>query len=211
VECARGDSAAGMRIQEDMFPDCRSFPELEKDERFTPQPLWLELDREFGFTLDACATAESAKCKRFFTRAEDGLAQSWACERVWCNPPWSDIRPWVEKAWHARAELVAMLVPAWTDREWWQELVEPARDLWLQPSALDVPRLTTRFLRRFSFGHPGNPNGVGVEQPNFWTCLLVWQGRDTTDCGSRADSSAVRQNRSSGGAHAAFGRASRSG
>jgi site-specific DNA-methyltransferase (adenine-specific) len=37
--------------------------------------LFAELDREFGFTLDACATADNAKCPRFFDRKADGLVQ----------------------------------------------------------------------------------------------------------------------------------------
>ena len=40
-------------------------------------PRWLfdELDAKFGFTLDVCATAENAKCERYFTRADDGHAR----------------------------------------------------------------------------------------------------------------------------------------
>ncbi len=31
------------------------------------------LNAEFQFNLDACATAENAKCKRFYTIKDDGL------------------------------------------------------------------------------------------------------------------------------------------
>lgn len=65
----------------------------------TPQAFFDKLNQEFGFTLDPCATAENAKCARFFTKEQDGLAQSWQGERVYCNPPYGrDIRKWVEKA-----------------------------------------------------------------------------------------------------------------
>ena len=43
----------------------------------TPQTLFDELDAEFHFELDVCATAENAKCKRYFTPEIDGLAQNW--------------------------------------------------------------------------------------------------------------------------------------
>src|SRR5262245_5080618 len=47
-----------------------------------------KLDAEFGpFTLDPCATAENAKCPTYFTRAEDGLKQTWT-GRVFMNPPY---------------------------------------------------------------------------------------------------------------------------
>lgn len=67
-------------------------------EWFTPKPFFDELDREFHFTLDPCATKENAKCKKFYTAEQDGLAQEWTGERVFCNPPYGrQIGRWVEK------------------------------------------------------------------------------------------------------------------
>lgn len=43
----------------------------------TPQDFFDSLDAEFNFTLDPCANAENHKCERYFTEAEDGLAQDW--------------------------------------------------------------------------------------------------------------------------------------
>ena len=43
----------------------------------TPQALFDELDREFHFTLDPCSTHENAKCEKHYTKAENGLLQSW--------------------------------------------------------------------------------------------------------------------------------------
>jgi phage N-6-adenine-methyltransferase len=165
----------------DMFPEAQLHPEEEKDERYTPRALFTPLDAEFRFSLDACATAESAKCPRYFTKADDGLAQPWAGERVWCNPEYSNIRPWVEKAWSERAELVAMLLPAWTDRKWWHELVEPYRDSGkLERICGRTPHSGFMFRVRFlpgrtAFGFPGNPEGIGAGKPEFWLCLLIWR------------------------------------
>ena len=47
----------------------------------TPQELFNELDREFHFTLDPCATAKTAKCSRYYTKEQDGLKQSWGGRR----------------------------------------------------------------------------------------------------------------------------------
>jgi hypothetical protein len=42
----------------------------------TPQDFFDTLNAEFGpFDLDPCATSENAKCERYFTQADDGLAQ----------------------------------------------------------------------------------------------------------------------------------------
>jgi len=55
----------------------------------TPQDLFDVLHAEFGFTLDPCATAENAKCPKFYTwEGHNGLWQSWAGERVFLNPPY---------------------------------------------------------------------------------------------------------------------------
>lgn len=71
----------------------------ETAEWATPQAFYDELNREFGFTLDPCATPQNAKCAKFYTKEQDGLAQSWQGERVFCNPPYGrDLRKWVEKA-----------------------------------------------------------------------------------------------------------------
>ena len=89
----------------------------------TPQAFFDRLDAEFGFTLDACATAETAKCARFFSPADDGLAQEWRGV-VWCNPPYgTQIGKWVEKARTEaeRGATVVCLIPARTDTRYWHE------------------------------------------------------------------------------------------
>lgn len=47
------------------------------DEWATPPDFFAELDREFRFNLDPCATDENHKCPRYFTREQNGLAQEW--------------------------------------------------------------------------------------------------------------------------------------
>lgn len=49
----------------------------ESDEWSTPQDLFDKLNEEFKFTLDPCATAENAKCKKYFTAEQNGLLQDW--------------------------------------------------------------------------------------------------------------------------------------
>lgn len=47
------------------------------DEWATPQELYNELNAEFNFNLDACATDDNHKAPAYFTKAEDGLKQEW--------------------------------------------------------------------------------------------------------------------------------------
>lgn len=88
----------------------------------TPQALFDELDAEFHFTLDPSATAENAKCARFFTKDDDGLVQSWDNEIVFCNPPYGSFTPhWVKKAAEAKGGVVVMLIPARTDTRYFHQ------------------------------------------------------------------------------------------
>lgn len=47
------------------------------DQWATPQHVFDALDSEFHFTLDVCADESNHKCARYFTKAQDGLSQSW--------------------------------------------------------------------------------------------------------------------------------------
>jgi phage N-6-adenine-methyltransferase len=153
-------------------------PRPDVDDRATTPELFDPLHERFGFTVDVCALPHNAKLPRYFTPDDDGLAQSWAGERVWCNPPYSSIEPWVVKAWDSEADLVVMLLPAnRTEQVWWQRHVEPYRD----PAAWE-PMLRVEFL-------PGRPrfiaagaDGVGPnERPPFGCCLLVFDRPDSEE------------------------------
>lgn len=93
----------------------------------TPQDFYDKLHREFKFTLDPCATKETAKCKKYYTENEDGLKQSWEGETVFCNPPYGRaIGIWVEKCYTEAQEIgttVVMLIPARTDTKYFHDFI----------------------------------------------------------------------------------------
>ena len=94
------------------------------DEWSTPQDLFDWLNFMFQFTLDPCATPENAKVKKYFTKPDNGLVKSWSRERVFCNPPYSEVELWAQKAAteaDTAGALVALLVPARTDTKWFQK------------------------------------------------------------------------------------------
>lgn len=97
------------------------------EEWATPQAFFDELNKEFSFTLDPCATKENAKCSRYFTKEIDGLLQSWQGEIVFCNPPYGrDIKKWVEKAHEEVAHgntVVVLLLPARTDTSYFHKYI----------------------------------------------------------------------------------------
>lgn len=144
------------------------------DDRRTPFSVFGLLNERYSFTLDVAAGAENAKCARFFDREANGLEQSWAGERVWCNPPYSSIEPWVLKAWRemrAGCEVVCMLLPAnRTEQGWWQAHVEPHRE-----AVRDGVRLGTAFLAgRIRFGRPGVAPPPKGDRPPFGLVVLTW-------------------------------------
>lgn len=94
------------------------------DDWSTPQDFFEKLNKEFNFTLDPCADKLNAKCKKFFTKKENGLLQNWNNEIVFCNPPYGrEIGKWVKKASEATGGVVVMLIPARTDTKYFHEYI----------------------------------------------------------------------------------------
>jgi site-specific DNA-methyltransferase (adenine-specific) len=126
----------------------------------TPPEVFEPLNAEFGFTLDACATPQNAKCQRYFTEATNGLTQSWSGERVFMNPPYGrEIYAWTAKARHEakHGALVVGLLPASTDLAWWHDDV--------------VGHAEVRYIRgrvRFLTGGPYRASGF------FASVVVVW-------------------------------------
>lgn len=146
--------------------------EDEVDDRATHPLDFADIAERHGpYTLDVAAAAHNTKCARYFDRDADGLTQSWADERVWCNPPYSSIAPWVTKAWatYQTTRGISMLLPAnRTEQTWWQQMVEPYRDRPLSD-------LRTEFLAgRMRFLRPGQSAVGPNERPPFGCVLLVW-------------------------------------
>ena len=116
------------------------------DEWATPQDIFDKLNCEFQFDLDPCATAENHKTDLYFTAEQDGLKQNWGGRRVFCNPPYSKIDKWVEKAYRESRQdhtIVVLLIPARTDTKYFHNFI--------------YNRAEIRFVRgRLKFGQSKN-------------------------------------------------------
>lgn len=103
------------------------------DEWATPIALFKELDAEFHFTLDPCATDQNHTCDRYFTKETNGLMQDWAGETVFCNPPYGDAKTWVRKCYieaQKPGTTVVMLIPARTDTSYFHDYIyKKAREI----------------------------------------------------------------------------------
>lgn len=93
----------------------------------TPQDFYDKLDSEFHFTLDPCADKNNHKCKKYYTKEDDGLLQDWGGEIVFCNPPYGrQISKWVEKCFNESRKdktIVVMLIPARTDTKYFHQYI----------------------------------------------------------------------------------------
>lgn len=93
----------------------------------TPQSLFDELNNEFGFTLDPCATHLNHKCDKYYTKVDDGLSKDWSGETVFCNPPYGrEISKWVQKCYseaRINGTTVVMLLPARTDTSYFHDYI----------------------------------------------------------------------------------------
>jgi len=95
----------------------------------TPPALFLALDKEFDFTIDVAADDGNAHVDRYFDAEQDGLAQPWGAERIFCNPPYGrDLKLWVAKAVlesQEKGALVVLLLPARTGNSWFHQYCLP--------------------------------------------------------------------------------------
>ena len=93
------------------------------DDWETPRWLYDAYDRVYQFDLDVCATAETAKCDRWYGPDQDALMQPWE-GRIWCNPPYGrQVEAWIARAiWAVQsvktAPVAVLLLPSRTDTRW---------------------------------------------------------------------------------------------
>ena len=101
-------------------------------------PMWLfdQLNEEFNFDIDLAATRENSKCKHFcwdFLNSLTGSIDSNCIGTIYdylehevvkgaafCNPPYSDPKPFIEKCWELSKQIkIVMLVKCDPSTRWW--------------------------------------------------------------------------------------------
>ncbi len=89
------------------------------DEWETPQDLFDQLNKEFNFTLDVCASDSNYKCKKYYTKTDNSLEKNWKNNTCWMNPPYSrKLQPLFIKKAKETSDFgftVVCLLPARTD------------------------------------------------------------------------------------------------
>ena len=90
----------------------------------TPDFVFEYYDNRFNFQFDVAASQENSLCENFYSEKHNALSDNCSWDGPnWCNPPYSDIMPWVEKAIEQmdRGCLTVMLIPADTSVKWFKK------------------------------------------------------------------------------------------
>jgi site-specific DNA-methyltransferase (adenine-specific) len=109
----------------------------KSDDWSTPKDFYDNLDHEFHFDMDPCPLRGE----------KDGLCIDWI-GNIFCNPPYSNIRMFLEKGIESvksgSADVVVFLIPSRTDTSWFHDLLYGVYEI--------------RFIRgRLKFGSSKNP------------------------------------------------------
>lgn len=130
----------------------------------TPAEVYEFMDSIYNFCADVAASEKNHLHDIFIDEGEDSLSVNWD-ERfgggyVWCNPPYSHIHEWVNKASDCNKTGVVMLLPADTSVKWFEKSLITASEIFLVIGG----RLS--FVRADS--------GVKVNGNNKGSMFIVW-------------------------------------
>ena len=109
-------------------------PESERDSWSTPQFIFNWLNDTFEFDIDLAANHDNNKCKRYFTIEDNALEQDWHgfdSKTGFCNPPYSKISPWINKAISQTKVgfTTVMLIPTPNGESYYREVIENATEV----------------------------------------------------------------------------------
>lgn len=129
----------------------------------TPQWLFDELNEEFAFDTDVCATKINAKCRIHWNKEDNVLERRWFKSAYWMNPPYGrEIGKWVKKAYEESRNwdnpTIVCLLPSRTDTKWWHNYVMKADEI--------------RFIKgRLKFGDAKN-------SAPFPSCVVIFRSKN---------------------------------
>ena len=134
-----------------------------KDSWSTPQFIFDFYNNIYNYGVDLCADHINHKCDFYITEEMNALDLSTTlstltlCDsenmNIWCNPPYSDVTPWVELCIELSNRLgitVSMLIPADTSVKWFKKA-------WDNASRVDFINGRLAFINAAS----GKPVGGG--------------------------------------------------
>ena len=103
-------------------------PGASRQDYGTPWPFIRAVEQKFGrLVFDLAASYTNKKAPDFYSQGDDALRQHWHKLKglLWLNPPYGNIRPWVQKCAHESmlGANILLLVPAAVGANWFAEHV----------------------------------------------------------------------------------------
>ena len=141
----------------------------------TPPYAYEYWNKRAPFSADMCANAFNKKHNIYFTVKNDSLSFNWAekvkgydpnAVWVWCNPPYSDPLPWVQKAIEASEDGLGVMMLVKTDKstKWFMEAWNYG------VTVFDVMGGRIQFVE---------PNGTKASSNNFCSTYLHFHGHQS--------------------------------
>jgi phage N-6-adenine-methyltransferase len=146
-----------------MNTENKSFTDVNiKDLWQTPVEIFNQLDKEFDFICDVAASKDNKLCVNYIDENDDSLNCTWM-KSNWCNPPYSNITPWVNKAisQHELGLTTVMLVPADTSVKWFKLAYESCNEVRFISGRISFINADTQ--------KPVNGNNKG-------SVIFIWRG-----------------------------------
>jgi phage N-6-adenine-methyltransferase len=102
--------------------------ENSRDDWETPDNLFANLNTAFKFKVDVCANEKNSKCENYYSEEQNGLEQDWSeySGAAWCNPPYSKVKEWLQKAQREadnNGVTTVCLVAARPDTKYWHDII----------------------------------------------------------------------------------------
>ena len=95
----------------------------------TPPEIFNWLNNRYGpFTVDGAASHENSLCLKYYSEEDSAFDKRPFGERIFCNPPYADLKPWVElfAKWRDSGSFVLALLPCDPSTKWWARMMEDA-------------------------------------------------------------------------------------
>ena len=144
----------------------------------SPDQVWQYWNRRYNFTLDAAASDINHLTPDYYTEENSGLENEWfdaGHKRVWINPPYSNILPWIEKSIKEREKgcITLACLPADFTTEWAALAIEAGANLIIltggKQRRTNKKSVNTKFMGgRIQFKHDGRKGSTNTKGTVFF-------------------------------------------
>lgn len=140
---------------------------MNRDHYRTPRPVFQYMAARYPLVVDVAASVINTQLPIFIDERHNALATPWTWfampgEYAWCNPPYSNIGPWVDAANEARAEGIGTVMLVMLDQS----------TGWFKKAKATCQEVVVVTGGRLSFLHP--ETGEPARGNNKGSMFLVW-------------------------------------